>query len=302
MSVIMAEALPGTSKDEFEDQDADGNESALMVKKTDTELTTIVPVRMSGFAFLDPYFGIWLKENSLGKNSFAQERPCLSIIESDFAALVLSGDKQIVRNGRVVKSFKVSAGNKHHFVLNTTESQKREINYLSHTSRKYSSIKKGKQLAIGMSSSQKTVLKQSLLNFVESNEWFAQQKLEDSQTEACDNQMVNWMDLKPCVDDVDPANVITTSGFKSLVRSQLSNEQSSEKLDVPVVIKTWSRDSSSNIVWKAAAVKSFGQKKLPLQQTCSEDDDITMNDLAGYFDNLVHIPKEMSSMAEMMYQ
>lgn len=40
------------------------------------------------------------------------------------------------------------------------------------------------------------------------------------------------------------------------------------------------------------------------EQTCSQQarrEDVTINELAGYFENLVHIPKKMSSMAEQMY-
>lgn len=38
--------------------------------------------------------------------------------------------------------------------------------------------------------------------------------------------------------------------------------------------------------------------------TCSQQarmDDTTVDELAGYFDNLVYIPRKMSLMAEMMY-
>ncbi|KAF4530919.1 hypothetical protein B566_EDAN016417 [Ephemera danica] len=42
------------------------------------------------------------------------------------------------------------------------------------------------------------------------------------------------------------------------------------------------------------------------QQSCSQQarivrEDVTINELAGYFENLVHIPKKMSHMAEQMY-
>ena len=41
-----------------------------------------------------------------------------------------------------------------------------------------------------------------------------------------------------------------------------------------------------------------------LDMSCSQEarlDDTSVDDLAGYFDDFVHIPKKMSSMAEMMY-
>lgn len=41
-----------------------------------------------------------------------------------------------------------------------------------------------------------------------------------------------------------------------------------------------------------------------LEMSCSQEarlDDTSVDDLAGYFDDFVHIPKKMSSMAEMMY-
>ncbi|XP_065348166.1 uncharacterized protein LOC135944878 [Cloeon dipterum] len=40
------------------------------------------------------------------------------------------------------------------------------------------------------------------------------------------------------------------------------------------------------------------------EQSCSQQarlEEVTINELAGYFENLVHIPKKMSSMAEQMY-
>lgn len=36
-------------------------------------------------------------------------------------------------------------------------------------------------------------------------------------------------------------------------------------------------------------------------QSQDHSDDTTVDELAGYFDNLVYIPKKMSHMAEMMY-
>lgn len=42
----------------------------------------------------------------------------------------------------------------------------------------------------------------------------------------------------------------------------------------------------------------------PLERSCSQQarlDDVTMDELAGYFEHYVYIPRKMSSMAEMMY-
>lgn len=41
-----------------------------------------------------------------------------------------------------------------------------------------------------------------------------------------------------------------------------------------------------------------------MERSCSQQarmDDVTMDELAGYFENYVYIPRKMSTMAEMMY-
>ncbi|XP_023214836.1 uncharacterized protein LOC111640552 [Centruroides sculpturatus] len=51
-----------------------------------------------------------------------------------------------------------------------------------------------------------------------------------------------------------------------------------------------------------AETSDGGEKSREL--TCSRQarmDDVTVDELAGYFDNLVYIPRKMSHMAEMMY-
>ncbi|KAJ8886073.1 hypothetical protein PR048_012279 [Dryococelus australis] len=167
-----------------------------------SDLTTIVPVRRSSFAFLDPCFGLLLKESPLGIKSCVTERSCLSIIESDFAALVLSGDKQIVRNGR-----------------------------------------------------------KPVLTLLE----------ESDNVEGGDNKMVKWMDLKSSTEESEySSDVITTSGFRSLVRSSLSKEKSSEKLstlDVPMPIAS----SSVYVVCcdKAISWVSY-HVSLPLEDDCAQ--------------------------------
>ncbi|XP_035666688.1 oxidative stress-responsive serine-rich protein 1-like [Branchiostoma floridae] len=49
---------------------------------------------------------------------------------------------------------------------------------------------------------------------------------------------------------------------------------------------------------------SYTKTKHRLERSCSQEarlDDTSIEDLAGYFDQLVYIPKKMSAMAEMMY-
>ncbi|CAH1254054.1 OSER1 [Branchiostoma lanceolatum] len=51
-------------------------------------------------------------------------------------------------------------------------------------------------------------------------------------------------------------------------------------------------------------LSSYTKTKHRLERSCSQEarlDDTSIEDLAGYFDQLVYIPKKMSAMAEMMY-
>ncbi|XP_078682879.1 uncharacterized protein LOC144917115 isoform X1 [Branchiostoma floridae x Branchiostoma belcheri] len=51
-------------------------------------------------------------------------------------------------------------------------------------------------------------------------------------------------------------------------------------------------------------LSSYTKTKHKLERSCSQEarlDDTSIEDLAGYFDQLVYIPKKMSAMAEMMY-
>jgi len=53
-----------------------------------------------------------------------------------------------------------------------------------------------------------------------------------------------------------------------------------------------------------SAVGAASDEDQFLEKSCSQEarlDDMTVNELACYFDDFVHIPKKMSSMAEMMY-
>ncbi|KAJ8716117.1 hypothetical protein PYW08_013402 [Mythimna loreyi] len=90
---------------------------------------------------------------------------------------------------------------------------------------------------------------------------------------------------------VDNCNQLTISSSNN-VQSVVSNENN--------VSKWWKNDVSSS-----------QEHKEPKQQTsragsCSQQAlnppcDVTIDELASYFETLVHIPKKMSSMAEMMY-
>lgn len=83
-----------------------------------------------------------------------------------------------------------------------------------------------------------------------------------------------------------------TSDFKSLV-----NKDSTV---------TTNQYCSSSFRVHRDSLRREGESVQSTQQSCSQQarnvrEDITINELASYFENLVHIPKKMSSMAEQMY-
>ncbi|GAB6029024.1 hypothetical protein CHUAL_004812 [Chamberlinius hualienensis] len=74
---------------------------------------------------------------------------------------------------------------------------------------------------------------------------------------------------------------------------------------------TWSCQSLSERLQSSVNLKDVKSPRMPecsipkpLEKSCSQQarlDDVTIDELAGYFENYVYIPRKMSSMAEMMY-
>ncbi|XP_075978536.1 uncharacterized protein LOC142978123 [Anticarsia gemmatalis] len=106
----------------------------------------------------------------------------------------------------------------------------------------------------------------------------------------------NISDIVRC----DPLNLCTlVHNCNQLTISSNSNEQNSSGTDV-----------NSDRWWKDEPSCSQESKEIKPQSsrsgTCSQQAlnppcDVTIDELASYFETLVHIPKKMSSMAEMMY-
>ena len=103
-------------------------------------------------------------------------------------------------------------------------------------------------------------------------------------------------DIERC----DPLSLCTlVDNCNQLTISSSANEQN-------VV----TNENSLNKWWKHDVSSSQGHRE-PKQQSsrsgsCSQQAlnppcDVTIDELASYFETLVHIPKKMSSMAEMMY-
>lgn len=69
-------------------------------------------------------------------------------------------------------------------------------------------------------------------------------------------------------------------------------------------IKQKSKRLSDSVDGASGVSTSLSGTECSLEMSCSQEarlDDTSVDDLAGYFDDLVNIPKKMSSMAEMMY-
>lgn len=96
--------------------------------------------------------------------------------------------------------------------------------------------------------------------------------------------------------------------FKSLISdNELLKVKSTGEVNNSASFKSYrlQSDSANNITTQTDlnTPESAGNG-LDLDLTCSQQarlDDMSVNELAGYFDDFVHIPKKMSSMAEMMY-
>ena len=92
-----------------------------------------------------------------------------------------------------------------------------------------------------------------------------------------------------------------TDDFQSVLKRCGSSEEQKD----PVHYKLYrSQCNSSAGQGLDDSGNSTSQSGSSVDITCSQEarlDDMTVDELAGYFENFVHIPKKMSSMAEMMY-
>ena len=69
-------------------------------------------------------------------------------------------------------------------------------------------------------------------------------------------------------------------------------------------LRTRTKKSPESAGGASSLTGSISGTDCNLDMSCSQEarlDDTSVDDLAGYFDDFVHIPKKMSSMAEMMY-
>ncbi|XP_049958725.1 uncharacterized protein LOC126475152 [Schistocerca serialis cubense] len=124
--------------------------------------------------------------------------------------------------------------------------------------------------------------------------------------------------ISPEVSGVVPfGNNVTPSDFKSLfLKCENSNEETKDyetvnfqNLQAGTSLLTITDDDDDESKSTKTAAKSSPNRGTQ-GQTCSQQalmstptncDDVTIDELASYFDVFVHIPKKMSHMAEMMY-
>ncbi|XP_013172503.1 PREDICTED: uncharacterized protein LOC106121390 [Papilio xuthus] len=116
------------------------------------------------------------------------------------------------------------------------------------------------------------------------------------------NELRNPELLNHCKLTVHKLNTVNVS-LKALVDNcnQLSlcsdNNVKTEPYDKA---KWWKNDVSSDKASKETSPE-LSQAGTCSQQALNPPCDVTIDELASYFETLVHIPKKMSSMAEMMY-
>ena len=119
-----------------------------------------------------------------------------------------------------------------------------------------------------------------------------------------ESEFVNFSDLKPTLLEVE-GSIKSHSNFRSSKENiDEELEEISRKLKATKPFKKRKRTSSAPIS-KSDIKMLAGRECSPT--TCAQQarqyvtEDISIDELAGYFDAYVHIPKKMSYMAEMMY-
>lgn len=120
------------------------------------------------------------------------------------------------------------------------------------------------------------------------------------------NQLINAGLLNHCKLTIHKLNTVNLS-LKTLVDNcnQLSlcsdnNETTIVRTEPYEKAKWWKNEVSNDKASKESSPE-LSQAGSCSQQALNPPCDVTIDELASYFETLVHIPKKMSSMAEMMY-
>lgn len=107
----------------------------------------------------------------------------------------------------------------------------------------------------------------------------------------------NISDIVRC----DPLNLCTlVHNCNQLTISSNSNEQNVSVTGINNDNKWWKQEVVNSQEPKEPKPQSSSSSSCS-QQALNPPCDVTIDELASYFETLVHIPKKMSSMAEMMY-
>lgn len=89
--------------------------------------------------------------------------------------------------------------------------------------------------------------------------------------------------------------------FRGSYRDTDARLPSSQTLRVHSAVSALASQVSNST---AAGATCVSRQDLPIERSCSQEarlDEMSVNELAAYFDDFIYIPKKMSSMAEMMY-
>lgn len=136
------------------------------------------------------------------------------------------------------------------------------------------------------------ILKEPVLNILKKCSTVIKLETENSQESTSKNLTeVERCDPLSLCTLVDNCNQLTISSSAN-VQNVASNENS--------VSKWWKHDVSSSQEHREPK-QSSSRAGSCSQQALNPPCDVTIDELASYFETLVHIPKKMSSMAEMMY-
>lgn len=88
-------------------------------------------------------------------------------------------------------------------------------------------------------------------------------------------------------------------------KTEVANKESDNKLEFSNYRVTASNFKNDIDVSRTSKSVSGGVKcEFSIEKSCSQEarlDDVSVDELSGYFEDFVYIPKKMSSMAEMMY-